>query len=57
LLYAQLVPGCRLRSAQLGMMTVTALTNREFNQGAGDAKKAARRGRVLITDPGRPMSC
>jgi prevent-host-death family protein len=35
-------------------MSVTTLTGREFNQDAGGAKKAARRGPVFITDRGRP---
>ena len=35
-------------------MTITTLTSREFNQHAGDAKKAANKGPVFITDRGRP---
>jgi prevent-host-death family protein len=35
-------------------MAVTTLTSREFNQDTSGAKKAARRGPVLITDRGRP---
>lgn len=35
-------------------MTVTTLSSREFNQDAGKAKKAAKRGPVFITDRGRP---
>ncbi|MCZ7597097.1 MAG: type II toxin-antitoxin system Phd/YefM family antitoxin [Gammaproteobacteria bacterium] len=35
-------------------MTVTTMTSREFNQHASDAKKAARKGPVFITDRGRP---
>ena len=35
-------------------MTITTLTSREFNQHASDAKKAAKRGPVFITDRGRP---
>lgn len=35
-------------------MAVTRLSSREFNQDTGRAKKAARRGPVLITDRGRP---
>lgn len=33
---------------------ITTLTSREFNQHASEAKKAARRGPVFITDRGRP---
>lgn len=33
---------------------MTVLSSREFNQDAGRAKKAARRGPVFITDRGRP---
>ncbi len=35
-------------------MTITTLTSREFNQHASDAKKAAKKGPVFITDRGRP---
>jgi prevent-host-death family protein len=35
-------------------MTVTTLSSREFNQDASGAKKAARKGPVIITDRGRP---
>jgi prevent-host-death family protein len=35
-------------------MTVTTLSSREFNQDTSNAKKAARRGPVIITDRGRP---
>jgi prevent-host-death family protein len=35
-------------------MTITTLTSRQFNQGASEAKKAAERGPVFITDRGRP---
>ncbi|HWY72498.1 MAG TPA: type II toxin-antitoxin system Phd/YefM family antitoxin [Burkholderiaceae bacterium] len=35
-------------------MAVTTLTSREFNQDTNKAKKAARRGPVLITNRGRP---
>lgn len=35
-------------------MAITTLSSREFNQDAGRAKKAARRGPVFITDRGRP---
>ncbi len=32
----------------------TIMSSREFNQGTGRAKKAARKGPVVITDRGRP---
>ena len=35
-------------------MIITTLTSREFNQHASDAKKAAKKGPVFITDRGRP---
>lgn len=35
-------------------MTITTLTSREFNQDTSNAKKAAQRGPVFITDRGRP---
>lgn len=35
-------------------MTITTFTSREFNQGASDAKRAACKGPVFITDRGRP---
>ena len=35
-------------------MAITTLTSREFNQDSGRAKKAARRGPVVITDRGKP---
>lgn len=35
-------------------MTITTLSSREFNQHASDAKKAASKGPVIITDRGRP---
>lgn len=35
-------------------MTITTLTSREFNQGASEAKRAANKGPVFITDRGRP---
>jgi prevent-host-death family protein len=35
-------------------MTITTLSSREFNQAAGDAKRAASNGPVFITDRGRP---
>jgi prevent-host-death family protein len=35
-------------------MTITTLSSREFNQGASEAKRAANKGPVIITDRGRP---
>lgn len=35
-------------------MTITTLTSREFNQAASEAKRAANKGPVFITDRGRP---
>lgn len=35
-------------------MPVTTLSSREFNQDASGAKRAARKGPVIITDRGRP---
>lgn len=35
-------------------MTITTLSSREFNQHASEAKKAANKGPVFITDRGRP---
>jgi prevent-host-death family protein len=35
-------------------MTITTVSSREFNQDTSKAKKAARRGPVVITDRGRP---
>jgi prevent-host-death family protein len=35
-------------------MPITTLSSREFNQDAGRAKRAAKRGPVFITDRGRP---
>ena len=35
-------------------MPVTTLSSREFNQDTSGAKKAAKRGPVIITDRGRP---
>ena len=35
-------------------MTITTLSSRQFNQDAGGAKKAAKKGPVFITDRGRP---
>ncbi|MGH8362913.1 MAG: type II toxin-antitoxin system Phd/YefM family antitoxin [Gammaproteobacteria bacterium] len=34
----------------------TTLTSREFNQDTGRAKKAARKGPVIITDRGQPVN-
>ena len=36
------------------MKAVTTLSSREFNQHASEAKKAASKGPVFITDRGRP---
>lgn len=35
-------------------MTITTISSREFNQGASEAKRAASKGPVFITDRGRP---
>jgi prevent-host-death family protein len=35
-------------------MSVTTISSRDFNQDTSNAKKAARRGPVIITDRGRP---
>jgi prevent-host-death family protein len=35
-------------------VAITTLSSREFNQDAGRAKRAARKGPVFITDRGRP---
>lgn len=35
-------------------MAITTLSSREFNQHASEAKKAAAKGPVIITDRGRP---
>ena len=35
-------------------MTITTLSSREFNQHASDAKRAANKGPVFITDGGHP---
>jgi prevent-host-death family protein len=35
-------------------LAITTLSSREFNQDAGQAKKAAKKGPVIITDRGRP---
>lgn len=35
-------------------MTITTLSSREFNQGASEAKRAANKGPVFITDRGKP---
>jgi prevent-host-death family protein len=42
------------RSPERAAMTVTTVSSREFNQDTSKAKKAARRGPVIITDRGRP---
>lgn len=35
-------------------MAVTTVSSREFNQDSGRAKRAARKGPVIITDRGKP---
>lgn len=35
-------------------MTITTISSREFNQAASEAKRAANKGPVFITDRGRP---
>lgn len=35
-------------------MTITTLSSREFNQGVSEAKRAASKGPVFITDRGQP---
>jgi len=35
-------------------MATTRLSSREFNQGTGRAKRASRKGPVIITERGRP---
>jgi len=35
-------------------MPITTMSSREFNQGASEAKRAANKGPVFITDRGRP---
>jgi prevent-host-death family protein len=35
-------------------MSITTMSSRQFNQHAGEAKKAARHGPVIIMDRGRP---
>jgi prevent-host-death family protein len=35
-------------------MTITTIPSRQFNQGIGKAKKAAKNNPVVITDRGRP---
>jgi hypothetical protein len=35
-------------------MRITTMSNREFNEDTGAAKKATRKGQVFITDKGRP---
>jgi prevent-host-death family protein len=37
-----------------GLMGITTVTSREFNQDSGRAKKAAEHGPVFITDRGKP---
>ena len=37
-------------------MTIKTLSSREFNQAASEAKKAANKGPVFITDRGRPKN-
>lgn len=45
----------RHRNGQRGpAVTVITVSSREFNQDTSKAKKAARRGPVVITDRGRP---
>ncbi|MDR2839089.1 MAG: type II toxin-antitoxin system Phd/YefM family antitoxin [Azonexus sp.] len=35
-------------------MSITTLSSREFNQGSSEAKRAANKGPVFITDRGKP---
>jgi prevent-host-death family protein len=35
-------------------MTITTISSREFNQDTGRAKKATKKGPVIITDRGKP---
>jgi len=35
-------------------VSITTISSREFNQDAGGAKRAAKKGPVIITDRGRP---
>lgn len=35
-------------------MTITSISSREFNQSTSEAKRAANKGPVFITDRGRP---
>lgn len=35
-------------------MTITTFSSREFNQATSEAKRAAKKGPVIITDRGRP---
>lgn len=41
-------------AARRGPSAVTKLSSREFNQDTSKAKRAAKRGPVIITDRGRP---
>lgn len=41
-------------TARRGSTATTKVSSREFNQDTGKAKRAARRGPVIITDRGRP---
>ena len=41
-------------SSRRSSSTITRLSSREFNQDTSRAKKAAKRGPVIITDRGRP---
>ena len=41
-------------STRRGTSVTTTLSSREFNQDTSRAKKAAKRGPVIITDRGRP---
>lgn len=43
-----------VKSIEGSIMTITTLSSREFNQGASEAKRAANKGLVFITDRGRP---
>lgn len=40
--------------ARSSKSVITSVSSREFNQDTGRAKRAARRGPVVITDRGRP---
>ena len=41
-------------SSRKATVSITTLSSRDFNQDTSNAKKAARRGPVIITDRGRP---